>query len=65
LNIKEGGNGMKVIKRDGTTVDFDLQKIVVAISKANNAVEEPERIDADTIREIAESIYQKNKPRCV
>ena len=30
---------MKVIKRDGTTVDFDVAKIVVAIQKANAAVE--------------------------
>ena len=30
---------MKVIKRDGTTVDFDAAKIVVAIQKANAAVE--------------------------
>ena len=30
---------MKVIKRDGTTVDFDGNKIVVAIQKANAAVE--------------------------
>ena len=35
---------MKVIKRDGTTVDFDRSKIVVAIQKANDAVEENERI---------------------
>ena len=27
---------MKVIKRDGSTVDFDRSKIVVAIQKANN-----------------------------
>ena len=26
---------MKVIKRDGSTVDFDRSKIVVAIQKAN------------------------------
>ena len=29
---------MKVIKRDGTTVDFDRSKIVTAIQKANAAV---------------------------
>ena len=29
---------MKVIKRDGSTVDFDRSKIVVAIQKANLAV---------------------------
>ena len=34
---------MKVIKRDGTTVDFDAAKIVVAIQKANAAVEPEDR----------------------
>ena len=29
---------MKVIKRDGTTVDFDRMKIVLAVQKANQAV---------------------------
>ena len=36
---------MKVIKRDGSTVDFDRSIIVVAIQKAGNAVDESERID--------------------
>ncbi len=29
---------MKVIKRDGTIVDYDREKIRVAIQKANNEV---------------------------
>lgn len=41
---------MKVIKRDGTTVDFDLQKIVVAIEKANAAVDPADRIEAGKIK---------------
>ena len=48
---------MKVIKRDGTTVDFDPQKIVVAIEKANAAVEEQCRISESKIKEIAASGY--------
>ena len=28
---------MKVIKRNGSEVDFDINKIVAAITKANNA----------------------------
>jgi transcriptional regulator NrdR family protein len=44
---------MKVIKRDGTTVDFDAAKIVVAIQKANAAVEPEFRIEEDKIQEIA------------
>ncbi|MBR4907630.1 MAG: anaerobic ribonucleoside-triphosphate reductase [Acidaminococcaceae bacterium] len=54
---------MKVIKRDGTTVDFDPQKIVVAIEKANAAVEESCRIEESKIKEIAEYVHGKNRPR--
>ncbi len=54
---------MKVIKRDGTTVDFDKSKIENAIRKANAAVEESERLDDAKIHEIAKSIEMKNKPR--
>ena len=57
------GVGMKVIKRDGTTVDFDPQKIVVAIEKANAAVEESCRIEESKIKEIAEYVHGKNRPR--
>ena len=31
---------MKIIKRNGAEVVFDLEKIVMAITKANNAAEE-------------------------
>ena len=49
--------GMQVIKRDGSTVSFDRHKIVVAIQKANKAVEEGERLpesDIDTIASFVE-----------
>ncbi|HCY05863.1 MAG TPA: hypothetical protein DHS57_00825, partial [Erysipelotrichaceae bacterium] len=29
---------MKVIKRDGRSVEYDAQKIIIAIEKANNEV---------------------------
>ncbi|WP_293391458.1 ATP cone domain-containing protein, partial [Phascolarctobacterium sp.] len=51
---------MKVIKRDGTTVDFDAAKIVVAIQKANAAVEPEFRIEEDKIQEIAVSGQSRN-----
>ena len=47
---------MKVIKRDGTTVDFDRSKIVVAIQKANDAVEENERIAPERIESIQDMV---------
>ena len=38
---------MKIIKRNGTEVVFDIEKINKAISKANNAVEEKVRLTPD------------------
>lgn len=54
---------MKVIKRDGSTVSFDRSKIVRAISKANKAVEEKERLPQEDIEEIASFVEHKNKKR--
>ena len=54
---------MKVIKRDGTTVDFDRSKIIVALSKANEAVEENQRITSAQMDEIADFVDGKNKNR--
>ena len=54
---------MKVIKRDGKTVDFDAAKIVVAIQKANAAVEPEFRIEEDKIHEIADSVQSRNRMR--
>ena len=54
---------MKVIKRDGSTVDFDRAKIVRAIQKANLAVEEPYRLDDASIVAIADSVSGKGRKR--
>ena len=54
---------MKVIKRDGTTVDFDRNKIVVAIQKANQAVEPEYQIDQTQIEDIADFVMKKDRPR--
>lgn len=54
---------MKVIKRDGTTVDFDRSKIIVAIRKANDAVEPEDRINDEKIEEIVSYIESKHRPR--
>ena len=47
---------MKIIKRNGTEVVFDIEKINKAISKANNAVEEKVRLTPVQISRIAESV---------
>ncbi|MGM9553443.1 MAG: anaerobic ribonucleoside-triphosphate reductase [Faecousia sp.] len=47
---------MKIIKRNGTEVVFDIEKIMMAITKANDAVEENARMTPLQIRRIAESV---------
>ncbi|MBE7043159.1 MAG: anaerobic ribonucleoside-triphosphate reductase [Ruminococcaceae bacterium] len=54
---------MQVIKRDGRIVDYDCQKIAIAIQKANEAVEESERASQQEIDEILSYIERKNKQR--
>ena len=54
---------MKVIKRDGSTVDFDRSKIIVAIQKANAAVDEDARIDQAQIEQIADHVSGKGRSR--
>ena len=47
---------MKIIKRNGSEVTFDISKISMAITKANNAVEEKVRMTPLQIRRISESV---------
>ena len=49
---------MKIIKRNGSEVDFHLNKIVVAVTKANAACEKQE-LTASQIQEIAEYVEFK------
>ena len=47
---------MKIIKRNGTEVVFDLEKIVSAITRANAAVDEQFRMTPTQISRIAQSV---------
>ena len=47
---------MKIIKRNGAEVPFDIQKIEVAVTKANNSVAEADRMTPVQIGRIAESV---------
>ena len=47
---------MKIIKRNGAEVAFDIQKIERAITKANNSVTEADRMTPVQIGRIAESV---------
>ncbi len=44
---------MKIIKRSGVEVNFDLKKIIAAIKKANSSVKEEDRLTEEEIDEIA------------
>ncbi len=54
---------MTVIKRDGTVVEFDRSKIIVALQKANDAVAEEERITQNQMEAIADYITDKKRTR--
>ena len=47
---------MQVIKRNGTEVVFDIDKIIAAVTKANESVEEGARMTPLQIRRIAEFV---------
>ena len=47
---------MKIIKRSGAEVEFDSQKIITAVTKANNSVIPSERMTELQIRRIAEDV---------
>ncbi len=49
---------MRIIKRNGSEAEFDLSKIVIAVSKANKACEKEELTDSQ-IRDIAEYVEFK------
>ncbi len=54
---------MKVIKRDNSVCEFDRNKIVVALSKANEAVDFEDRVTDVQINAIADDIACRHRPR--
>ena len=54
---------MKVIKRDNSVCEFDRNKIVVALSKANEAVDFEDRGTDVQINAIADDIACRHRPR--
>ena len=54
---------MKVIKRDGRTIDFDREKIQIAIEKANKEVRGKEKATKDEINQIITYIEELGKKR--
>ncbi len=54
---------MKIVKRDGTIVDYNSDKIRTAINKANNEVSRKEKASKEDIEEIIRYIEELNKKR--
>lgn len=54
---------MKIVKRDGHIVDYDPEKIRIAIGKANNEVRGKEKATKEEIKEIIHYIEDLNKKR--
>ncbi len=54
---------MKIVKRDGRIVDYDRQKISVAIEKANRDVKGKEKASSEEIKSIIEYIESMDKKR--
>ena len=50
---------MKIIKRNGSEVAFDITKIIAAVTKANNADEQSRELTGDQIRAIAAEVEEK------
>ncbi len=47
---------MKIIKRNGTEVPFDVEKIINAVRKANNEVSEDNRLSEKQIAKISDKV---------
>ena len=54
---------MKIVKRDGKIVDYNPDKIRIAIGKANNEVTRKDRATDEEINEIIRYIEELNKKR--
>ena len=54
---------MKVIKRDGRIVEFDKEKIELAIQKANNEVKVADKVSKEQISEIVDYVMSLDKKR--
>ena len=50
---------MKIIKRNGEEVDFDINKIITAVTKASNEVPLSEQLKNEQIQMIAEKIQKQ------
>ena len=61
--INKGGKAMKVIKRDGRAVEYERNKIEIAIEKANEEVRGKEKATKEEIKNIVNYIEDLGKKR--
>ena len=54
---------MKIIKRNGSEAVFDISKIIAAVTKANNVVEEGMRLTKEQILSIADTVQKTCETR--
>ena len=52
-------SGRHIIKRDGREVDFNLDKIATAVSKANASVAEEDRMTKEQIEKVAARVKER------
>ena len=56
---RAGEHKLKIIKRNKAEVDFNVNKIAVAVAKANNVVPESEKLTPVQIERIADSVQKQ------
>lgn len=59
--LNKDGDRMNIIKRDGSVVEYNYAKILIAIDKANREVDESERIDEGDISRIIKAVELQRK----
>jgi|GEM_PF-6145160 len=64
MQDRKEATSIKIVKRDGRIVEYDSNKIRVAIEKANAQVTEDKRLDKKKINEIIIYIESLNKKEC-
>ena len=55
---KEGEAIVKIIKRNGSEMTFDITKIIAAIGKANHVVKEDQRLTQEQVGSIAAQVQK-------
>lgn len=63
MNMDNANKTMSIVKRDGSIVLFDVEKIIAAIKKANNEVDNIHKLSDVQIKAIANGVEEKIKEK--